>query len=489
MPRPLLGLLAAVAVVGIAWALVVPPWQSPDSFTHYAYTESLATRSALPGRAGHPESSSSTSAAMKAAGTLGAQWSPLSTKPTWNPALARGYRRQSGRLSRSDGGGPTPSSSNPPVYYALAAMAYLSSVGGDALDRVTTVQLWGVVLLLATVLGAWLLAGEVFGRRRLLQLSTAAVAGLQPMVPYISTSVTPDALLITSWTFVLWLGARVVRRGAPRRDAIALCSVTALAILTKETSYALIPAVAFAVLAGLLRSRRRGWRETADAVLLPAIALAVPVLVWIAAATRTGRAALTIKPPTAAITEAPSSFISGLFDYVWQFYLPRLPGQGLFRLPRLGVLPWPRFEPGLPLWNVWIREGWGVFGWVDLYLPGWIYVVLAAVTGAVAAAGAAIIARFRDRLRLALVAFFALAFAALLAVSHVIEYETLRGGTGAFIQGRYLLPVIGLLGLGVALIVSRLPVRARGPVTAVLLVSLLAVQVIALATVMKAYYT
>ena len=30
IPRPLLLLLGAVAVVGVAWALLVPPWQAPD---------------------------------------------------------------------------------------------------------------------------------------------------------------------------------------------------------------------------------------------------------------------------------------------------------------------------------------------------------------------------------------------------------------------------------------------------------------------------
>jgi uncharacterized BrkB/YihY/UPF0761 family membrane protein len=116
-------------------------------------------------------------------------------------------------------------------------------------------------------------------------------------------------------------------------------------------------------------------------------------------------------------------------------------------------------------------------------------VVLAAVTAAVAVLGVAIIVRFRDRIALSLLAFFGLALLSLLAVVHEVEYQTLRANQGPFTQGRYVLPLVALFGLGVALIISRLPARARGPASAVLIVGLLALQVLALGTVARTYYT
>jgi hypothetical protein len=153
------------------------------------------------------------------------------------------------------------------------------------------------------------------------------------------------------------------------------------------------------------------------------------------------------------------------------------------------LLPWPRLDPGLPLWNLWIREGWGAFGWIDVYMPGWVYVVLASLTTVVVVCGAAILVRFRRAAPWALLAFFGLLLLSVLAVLHVIEYQSLRGGRGAFIQGRYLLPLIAMFGLGAALVVSRIPARARGPVVAVLIVGLLALQVVALGTIARTYYT
>ena len=42
IPASLGALLGVVAIVGIAWALIVPPFQSPDEPTHFAYAQSLA---------------------------------------------------------------------------------------------------------------------------------------------------------------------------------------------------------------------------------------------------------------------------------------------------------------------------------------------------------------------------------------------------------------------------------------------------------------
>ena len=74
------------------------------------------------------------------------------------------------------------------------------------------------------------------------------------MATFISTSVNPDALLITLWTSALWLGARVINRRAQGADVIALCAVAAAAILTKATSYALVAPIA-------ARDRVGWWRR------------------------------------------------------------------------------------------------------------------------------------------------------------------------------------------------------------------------------------
>ncbi|MHB8689899.1 MAG: DUF2142 domain-containing protein [Solirubrobacteraceae bacterium] len=475
IPATLGALLGVVVIVGIAWALIVPPFQSPDETTHFAYAQSLAERFALPGDPHRHSQSTDQRLAANASYADAVPFEAGVVKPGgWSPQLSHRYLSDYGNHpSRSNGGGPTSALSNPPLYYLYADLAYWAAYSGNAFDRLYAMQLWGVSLLLLTTVGAWLLAGEVLGRRRIPQLVCAGVAGLLPSESFISTSVNPDALLIALWTFALWLGARVVLRRARQRDAVALCAVTAAAIITKGTAYALVPATVTALVLGLLLRPRE--TRAADLKRLGAatLALVVPVLAWVALAGALSRPAVNGAPGGGKAVN-----IRQFVSYLWQFYLPRLPF--LTKVPE---------GDGLPLYSLWIRGGWGVFGWLEVRMVEWVYALLAAISVLVLIPAAAIIARFRDRPRLALVTFFAVAVASLLVLLHVTDYLDYLATGQVLLQGRYLLPLVGLFGLAAGLVLTRLPVRFRGPVAGFALAGLLLLQLLALGTVAETYYT
>jgi hypothetical protein len=165
-------------------------------------------------------------------------------------------------------------------------------------------------------------------------------------------------------------------------------------------------------------------------------------------------------------------------SYVWQFYLPRLPEMSAERV-----------TSRLSVYYIWLREGWGVFGWLEVAMPGWVYALATAFMSVVAIASAAIVATFRDRLRWGLIGFFAVALVALLVGLHLTEYRALIASQGPILQGRYLLPVLGLFGLAVALVVGRLPASWRAPVCGVLIAAMLLLQIVALSSVGARYYT
>ena len=159
---------------------------------------------------------------------------------------------------------------------------------------------------------------------------------------------------------------------------------------------------------------------------------------------------------------SPSGSAANPFDvrqfvsYIWQFYLPRLSWMTPLRS-----------TAGLPLYDVWLREGWGLFGWLEVEMSNWLYALLTGMTALIAIAAAGIIVRFRDSLRLKLLAMFAVAFVSLVFGLHLTEYRSIIAGVGPILQGRYLLPLIGLFGLAVGLIVTRVPARWRGCACAV----------------------
>jgi 4-amino-4-deoxy-L-arabinose transferase-like glycosyltransferase len=475
-------------VLGVLWALLVPPGQAPDEPAHVGYAQVLAEDFRLPDEStGRTFSREQEVASVYANVNQTAQ--VLLTRPEWSQLAYQDWQRADAKLpddARGEGGhaddasGPNPARANPPLYYLWVSVPYIAASGGDFFDRLYTMRLWSVLLLLVATAATWLLIGELAGRQRPPQLAGAALVGMQPMAVFVSSSVNPDAALIACFALAFWLGARVLRRGLTLHDGIALCGVTALAVLTKGTGYALVPGVALVLGLSAWRARAR-WRPTALVVGASALALAVPVGVWLVLARSLDRAAVNKVPGTgggsgAAAVGAGTPDVS-LIDYLWQFYLPKLPFQG--NVPAIDRLP---------AFDVWIKTGWAAFGWLEVRFPNPVYGVLAVVTVLFLAGAVALLVRRRRREDLAPVAFFALTALALLAGLHWIEYKSISTEGVVFNQGRYLLPLLPLLGASAAASLALLPTRWRMNATGFLIGAAFVLQVFSLELIAQRFY-
>jgi hypothetical protein len=268
----LAALLGAVLVLVLAWALLLPPWQGPDSTAHFAYVQTLAERGQRPSQNSIPGRrlvwSSAQELAQQRSFARRVEANPAA-RPNWSAADFARWRRAAARLApdaRRDGGSENPAAQYLPVYYAYAAAAY-DVAGGTIFDRLYAVRIWSGLLLLITVGATWLLAGEVLGRRPILQLAVAGVVGLAPMEVFITSSVNPDALLYPLWALSLWLGVRVLRRGLDVRGGAALVAASVLAGLTQPIGYALLPGAALVLVVG-------AWRRWARTSRAPTVASA-----------------------------------------------------------------------------------------------------------------------------------------------------------------------------------------------------------------------
>ncbi len=484
MPRPLTLLLLAVAVLGAAWALFVPPGQAPDEPAHIGYAQVLAEDFRLPDEDPGPTFSREQRFSEFYA-NVHQTAQVLATKPEWSELTYRDWQRIDAGLpedARGEGGhfdeaaGPNPARANPPLYYLAESIPYVAASGGDFFDRLYAMRLWSVLFLLVTTAATWLLIGELVGPRRPLQLAGAAVVGMEPMAMFVSSSVNPDACLIACFALAFWLGARVLRRGLTVRDGVALGAVTALAVLTKGTGYALVPAVLGAIALAGWRAHPRA-RPTLAAAGASALALAVPVAAWLALARSLDRAAINKVPGTGGGGGGGGTADFGLHDYLWQFYLPKLPF--LNNVPAI---------ERLPAFDVWVETGWAAFGWLEVRFPEPVYVVLAVLTAALIAGGLAVVLRRRRRQDLALVGFFGLVGLSLLAGLHWVEYKALVNDGVVFNQGRYLLPLLPLLGVCAAATLTLVPARLRLPATGALIGAAFVLQVFSLALIAGRFY-
>ena len=482
VPPPLVGLLGAVLLVVAAWVLVVPPWQPPDEDHHFAYVQTLGERLTLPGDSSRPEQSTEQRLATSRSNAEQTAAVPT-TELEWSEEAFRRWERDETALAssaRSDGGGTNPASTNPPLFYAYSALGYWAAYPGDVFDRLYAARAISALLLLVTTTGAWLLAGEVFGRNRVLQVAAAAVTGLEPMMTFVSASVNPDSLLYALWALALWLGARILRRGLTLGGGVAFFAVIGLGTLTKATTLVLLPAAFLVLGVGLWRLwHSGGGRRAAATTGLAAVAsLAVLAGGWVVVSVVLGRPAL-FQVGTSDNAPLPDSPLRLLASYLWQFYLPKLPFQQEFA----GF-------PTLPVYDFWAKGAWGAFGALEVRLPEWLYLLLALVTVAVlvSAAVAFVRARRRGSVDMAVAAYFALVALALLGGLHWTEYRLIQVTGGPFNQGRYLLPLVPLAGVAAAAALTLVPSRLRTAALTTGVGALLALQAVCLAVVMGRFY-
>jgi 4-amino-4-deoxy-L-arabinose transferase-like glycosyltransferase len=476
-PRPLGALLLLTLLLGVTWSLVTPAFQAPDEDSHFGYTQGLAESFRLPGIKDRPKYSTEQAlgGSLSNSDQTAAQ---LFVRMEWSRDAYDRWRARDtafGHRQKTDGGGENPASPNPPLYYLFEAGAYRIGESGDLFTRLQMARLASVLWIALTVVGVWLLAGELFRRDRLLQLVAAGTAGLLPMVQFVSSAVNPDALLYALWSLALWAGVRLIRRGLTARGAAALFGFVGLACVVKATSLALLPGACFALIVALRRapgSRAAKLRTVGAAV----GGLAATLGVWLVVA------ALVHRPAAAQVAQVTTGHSSvnlrEFASYLWQFYLPRLPF----------MTPFTTGAPHLAVYDAWLKTGWAGFGWLEVRFPEPVYVALALITLAIAIVALVVLVRERRRVDVGSLIFLAVVALSLLLGLHWTEYRLIDSGAGPFNVGRYLLPLVGIAGLAVALVVRALRPVHRVTGAALALSGLFALNLFSLALMLERFY-
>lgn len=462
-PLPIAALLTVALLFSFSWACLTPAFQAPDEQTHFAYTQFLAERFELPGDIRASIYSTEHGAAAYAARSDFVAAVPL-VRPEWADATYDEWASTDPTLARDDGGGVTSASSYPPLSYLWQAAGYRVAESGDFFDRLWAARVAAALWLPVTVLATWLLAGELFRRRRLLQLTAAAVPALAPMVAFITGAINPDGMLYALWTLALWLGVRCLQRGLTVGNGAAFAAVAGLACVTKATSYALLPGVALVLAVGLWRRRPLSGARALRLAAPVAVALLLTLGAWYVVAGALERPAAA--QVSASATLSSTGDARGLLSYLRHFY-------------------WPFGSGGWPVFQIWIKQGWAAFGWLEVTFPTNLYRALAVPTLGVGAAGLVALIRAWRRLDPAVVAFLVVVAGSLVAGLHWTDYHL---GSTAFMQGRYLFPIVSLFGCAAAAALTLLPARLRPPMAGAGLGVLFVVHILALGLVAERFY-
>ncbi len=468
-------MLAVVCVAALAWTFAVPALQGADEAAHFSYVQKIAdahevpwlnkSEGYLPAGFGPAVSTEQVTAWIWAG--LEPLRGNLAARPLWTHADERIWARENAKLTpadRRDGVGSNVFN-NPPLYYLSAVVPY-DIAGGTFFDRLFTVRVYNVALLLVTVALTWLLAGVLFGRRREAQTVAALAVGLQPGLLDVTTRVTPDALLIPLCAAALYLMALLVSRGWSWRLVALLALAVAAACLTQGRALALVVPALFAI--GLaawrrghpLDGRRRLGRGTT-------------VALWV------GGAAVALVAFGLYATHFSVGGLPGFWSYLWQFYLPALPGMQAPIGPAWGVD------------NVYLTRLFGTFVQFEVGFPRdlldvirlclWIGLVLLVVAGW---RHRAALARRRD----AVVVLGVAVVLGILGLHAAAFHSLLVNQADPVITGRYLLMLVPLYGVAVAGAMRALPGRLRALTTGGLVAALFLLQLSAFGLVVERFY-
>lgn len=534
IPRPLLVLLATTFVCGLAWAFAVPALQGADEGAHFGYVQKIADAGEIPWRR---DERGLRQAAFGASVSTEQQvawvWAGLeplrgnvAARPLWTGADERIWAARAARLSpadRADGVG-TNAFLNPPLYYLSAAVPY-EIAGGTFFDRLYAMRLYSVVLLLGTVVFTWLLAGEIFGRRRELQTLAAAAVALQPVLLDVTTRVTPDALLIPLCAAALYLMAVIAQRGPGWRTVLTLAVVVTAAAFTQGRALGLVAPAVFAVGVGWWRWRpwpraaRSAERASASAGsaasgVPPASAGSVASDVPPRSAVPAGFAVPTASAaPTTSVVASPvrrrsrwrpavaaawvggaivvlvvvavwaTRFrfgeLTGFWSYLWQFYLPRLPGMHAPVGSEWGVQ------------QVYLDRFFGTFVQFEVGFPrDLLDAIRAAIWVALVLIAVALWRRRRLVAECAPALIVLIVAAVLLILSlHAAAFRSLLvNPADPVITGRYLLMLVPLYGLAIAGATTALPGRIRAAAGGAVLAALVLLQLSAFGLVVARFY-
>jgi 4-amino-4-deoxy-L-arabinose transferase-like glycosyltransferase len=164
-------------------------------------------------------------------------------------------------------------SHQPPLYYVLAA-AWCKALGADPLsaNQVTGLKIRSLNALIGLVTLAGLFAGAMAMYAKAPVALAAAGTGLMPMCVALHGAVGNDPLLIALCTWCLTGLVSGLRSRFDGRWTLQVGVSAGLALLTKTTAVALLPAVAV----GLLAGRVRDWKVWSGCLALP-VAMAVPL--------------------------------------------------------------------------------------------------------------------------------------------------------------------------------------------------------------------
>lgn len=436
-------LCALVACLSAAsWSFITPAFQVPDEQAHFAYVEVLARTHHL------PTSSTQEYAPDEVLALEDLETPRVSLQPEQHPIASQAAQRKlesevdaAASGSSPDSGAAGVATSEPPLYYALETIPYELGAGGGVLDQLALMRLMSALLAGVSALFVFLFLREALPSNARAWIIGGLGAGLLPLLGFIAGAVNPDSLLCALASAIFFCLARGFRRGLTPRLGIIIGALTALGFLTKLTFLGLAAGVMLGLVLLTRDSSKALGRSTAIRTLALALAIALcPVWTYVIINVLSHHHPFGLVSSVIAFTASQRSPLSEA-SYIWQLYLPRLPGMHV------------DFADISPIRELWFNGLVGQYGFEDTFFPRWVenLALIPAFTIAALAGRELWERRLALRQRTGELGVYLTMTVGLLTVIGASSYLSYPAEAAGFPEPRYLLPLLPLFGIVLAL--------------------------------------
>jgi len=450
---------ALVAFLNAAcWSLITPPFQAPDEPSHFAYVEELAEAGRLPS-SNEEHFSPAENVVLEDLRQGQVRYSPQNHTifaAAQQRKLQHDLTLPLSRVSPNAG----VAASEPPLYYTLETIPYYLGSGGTLLDRLVLMRLLSALIGALAVIFVFLFVREALPGAPWAWTVAGLGVAFSPLLGLMAGSVNSDVLLYTVSAALFYCLARGFRRGLTPKLGFLTGIVIGAGLLTKVNFLGLVPGAILGLLVLTARARRDSRQSAYRSLAIALATAATPAFLYVAINLLTGRHAYGTLSTGISSTTGKGSLLDEI-SYIWQFYLPRLPGMH-------------SYFPDLPTTiKFWVNGFVGLYGWVDTVFPAWVYKValIPVCLLVVLFASGLFLNRASLRPRLAELSVYAVMLVGLAALVGASDYLEFPLATGSYAQPRYLLPTLALYG-AVLCLAARGAGRRWGPVVGAWLVIL-----------------
>ncbi len=450
---------AAVACLNAAaWSIATPPFMGPDEEAHFAYTEVLAEDGRLPlAIPEYPEAEELVRADLQQPVAL--------LNPAQGLVGSRGaeetLRRDLERPIASGGVGAGTAGSEPPLYYAIETVPYRLGAPGGLIVSLELMRLVSALLAGVTALLVVLFLREALPGVPWAWSVGGLCVALAPLPGSISAIVNPDVALATVSAGLFYALSRAFRRGFTPRLATVIGGLVVAGLGVKLNFLGLVPGIALAMaLLTWSRARSRGLRAAGRSLAIGGGLGISPILVYGIVKAYSPHPVTGLVLIGKEIVERAGGPLAAI-GYVWQLYLPRLPGMS-------------NDFPGISTTReIWLRGLVGKYNWLETVFPPWVYSIALIPVFAIALLFVRELIRSREalRARLSELAAYAAIAVGLIVLIGLGSYLVFPASQAAESEPRYLLPLLPI-GAAVLALAARGAGRRWGPVAGALLVLL-----------------